>query len=174
MRTGLPLSAEGQPRMRTNIVAALVGLDESTYYDWANDNLMCVIIIEEAHAAENVDQIASTPGIDLLFIGTSDLSFSITGDKRNVGTPPVKTAMEKVVAAGRKYGIPVGCPAGSPEQMQAFRDMGLTFFQAPPDLNFLQQGIQRFTGSLAAAGLFGAGDAKANGIVKEDKPAQVC
>jgi 2-keto-3-deoxy-L-rhamnonate aldolase RhmA len=151
------------------------GLDESTYYDWANDNIMCVIIIEEAHAVENVDQIAATPGIDLLFIGTSDLSFSITGDKRAVGTQPVKAAMEKVVEAGRKCGIPIGCPAGSAEQMQVFKDMGLSFFQAPPDLNFLQQGIQQFTGSLAAAGLCGAaGDAKANGSFKEDKPAQVC
>merc|ERR1711908_127409 len=76
-----------------------------------NDNIMCCIIIEEKHAAENVDEIAQTPGIDLLFIGTSDLSFSITGDKTKVMTPPVKSAMEKVLAAGRKYGIPVGCPA---------------------------------------------------------------
>merc|ERR1712060_1014221 len=94
------------------------GLDETTYYDWAQENICCVVIIEESSAIDCLDDIAKTPGIDLLFIGTSDLSFSITGDKRNVDTEPVRSAMEKVVAAGRKYGIPCGCPAGGAEQMR--------------------------------------------------------
>ena len=60
------------------------GLDESTYYAWSNANMLCTVIIEEAAAADLVDEIAAVGGIDLLFIGTSDLSFSITGDKKNV------------------------------------------------------------------------------------------
>jgi len=147
------------------------GFDESTYYDWANENLMCVVIIEEKHAAENVDAIAATPGLDLLFIGTSDLSFSITGDKRNVATPPVRSAMEKVVAAGKKYCIPCGCPAGSAEQMKGFRDMGFTFFQGPADIGMLQQSCSRFMGSLADAGIFGGGEKATKSV---EKPAQVC
>ena len=38
---------------------------------------MVIMIIEEARAVENIDEIAATPGIDVMFIGTSDLSFSL-------------------------------------------------------------------------------------------------
>ena len=47
------------------------------YYDFADKNVMVVTNIEEAAAVENIDAIADTPGIDVLFIGTSDLSFSL-------------------------------------------------------------------------------------------------
>jgi len=129
------------------------GLDEAQYYDWAQDNICCIVIIEESCAIDCLDDIAKTPGIDVLFIGTSDLSFSMTGDKRNVNKEPVRSAMDKVVAAGKKYGIPVGCPAGSPEQMKEYIDRGFTFFQGPPDIGFLQKGINAFTSSLEDAGI---------------------
>jgi len=76
---------------------------------------MCCIIIEEGHAAEEIDELCKIPGIDLLFIGTADLSFSIAGDKTGLKSAPVQNAISKVLAAGRKYNIPVGCPAGSAE-----------------------------------------------------------
>merc|ERR1711879_683050 len=139
--------------------------------------MCCVVIIEEKEAIDNLDAIAETPGIDLLFIGTSDLSFSLTGDKRNVDTPPVVAAMDRVIEVGKKHGIRVGCPAGSAAQMSKFVDRGFTFFQAAPDTVFLKQGVNAFTSSLEDAGLRKqAGHAtkrrKVNGAAAA--PAQVC
>jgi len=129
------------------------GHDETTYYDWAQDNICCIVMIEEKEAMDCLDEIAATPGIDCLFIGTSDLAFSFTGDKRKTGVEPVYSACDKVVAAGKKHGLPVGCPAGSPEQMKALIARGFTFFQCPPDIGFLQKGINAFTSSLVDAGI---------------------
>jgi len=149
------------------------GLDESTYYAWSNANMLCTVIIEEAAAADLVDEIAAVGGIDLLFIGTSDLSFSITGDKKNVQSPEVQLAINKVLAAGKKHGVPVGCPAGTAEAMQALIARGFQFFQAPPEIGFLQKAVTAFSESLAH--LPGVGDG-ATDSKAEDKTAeaQVC
>jgi 2-keto-3-deoxy-L-rhamnonate aldolase RhmA len=37
---------------------------------------MVIVIIEEARAVEQIEEIAATPGIYVMFIGTNDLSFS--------------------------------------------------------------------------------------------------
>jgi 2-keto-3-deoxy-L-rhamnonate aldolase RhmA len=49
----------------------------STYYDSADKHMLTVCVIEENRAPERVDAIAATPGVDVLFIGTSDLSLSL-------------------------------------------------------------------------------------------------
>jgi 2-keto-3-deoxy-L-rhamnonate aldolase RhmA len=148
------------------------GLDESQYYDWAQDNICCVVMIEEKEAIDCLDDIAKTPGIDCLFIGTSDLALSFTGDKRKTLEEPVYSACDKVVAAGKKYGLPVGCPAGSPEQMKALISRGFTFFQCPPDIGFLQKGINAFTSSLTEAGIFKR--QKSGGVATNPSGGQVC
>ena len=129
------------------------GLDEEVYYEWANQNMMCVVIIEEGEAAANVDDIAGVGSLDLLFIGTSDLSFSVTGSKANVGSEAVQGCIAKVLAAGKKYGIPVGCPAGNAADMSVLKAQGFTFFQAPPELGLLQKAVADFADSLAESGI---------------------
>jgi 2-keto-3-deoxy-L-rhamnonate aldolase RhmA len=47
------------------------------YYDFADRNVMVIANIEEAKAVENIEAIASTEGLDVLFVGTSDLAFSL-------------------------------------------------------------------------------------------------
>jgi len=54
---------------------------------------MCCVIIEEGRAADDVEELAKIPGIDLLFIGTSDLTLSIMGDKSKLSDPKVQTAI---------------------------------------------------------------------------------
>src|SRR5215467_13600933 len=51
--------------------------EPGNYYDSADANILVIAMIEEAAAVERIDEIAATPGIDALFIGTSDLSFSL-------------------------------------------------------------------------------------------------
>jgi 2-keto-3-deoxy-L-rhamnonate aldolase RhmA len=51
--------------------------DGDRYHDSADENVTVIVIIEEARAVERIDEIAATPGVDVMFIGTSDLSFSL-------------------------------------------------------------------------------------------------
>src|SRR4029077_4816457 len=93
--------------------------DPTTYPDSADKNVVVIVIIEEVRAVENVDAIAATPGIDVMFIGTSDLSFSL-GLRGNQEHPRLQEALDRVVAAGQKHGKVVGRPAANAEQVQKF------------------------------------------------------
>jgi 4-hydroxy-2-oxoheptanedioate aldolase len=67
--------------------------------------LLLWCMIESRDAVENVRAIASTPGVGGLFVGPSDLSFSL-------GVPPsdprVEEAIRKVLSACKETGVPCG------------------------------------------------------------------
>src|SRR5207247_9610329 len=50
--------------------------DPNSYHDSADANVFVIAVVEEAAAVERIDEIAATPALDAIFIGTSDLSFS--------------------------------------------------------------------------------------------------
>ena len=117
------------------------------YYDFADNNIVVVVNIEETTAIENIEAIAATPGIDVLFIGTSDLSFSfgLRGDQNH---PLVIDAIKKVVQAARQAGKAVGRPLPKPDQYNRFVDEGFTFFQAQTEINLLAVGAQAYLTTL--------------------------
>ena len=93
--------------------------DRDRYPDSADENITVIVIIEEARAVENIEEIAATPGIDVMFIGTSDLSFSL-GLRGNQNHPTLQEAIAKVVAAGKRHGKFLGRPAASPEHIKDY------------------------------------------------------
>jgi len=113
------------------------------YIDSADENVTVIIIIEEVRAVAQIDEIAATPGVDALFIGTSDLSFSLglRGDQKD---PRLREAVTQVLEAGRRNGKAVGRPAQTPEQVKQYIDEGFQLFQAPTDLGFLTAGAKRY------------------------------
>jgi 2-keto-3-deoxy-L-rhamnonate aldolase RhmA len=113
------------------------------YYTAADQNVMVIAIIEEARAVENVDAIAATPGVDVLFIGVSDLSFSL-GLRGRQDEPALQEAIAKVVKAGKRHGKVIGRPAGTPEQLKQYVDQGFLLFQAPTELGFMLAGAKRY------------------------------
>ncbi len=123
-----------------------------SYYDFADRNVMVIIIIEEKRAIEKIDEIAATPGIDVMFIGTNDLSFSY-GHRGNATHPEVLEAIRKVAAAGRKHNVPVGRPAASPELIEQYRKEGFTFFQGPGDLALMSAGARPLLQALGKSGI---------------------
>jgi 2-keto-3-deoxy-L-rhamnonate aldolase RhmA len=123
------------------LAATRYGLSATDYVKFANDNVVVVVIIEQKQAIENIDAIASVPGIDVMFIGANDLSFSLgVGGKLN--DPLVEAAYEKVLAAGKKYGVPVGYPAGTPAEINKRIAQGFRFFQAGNELSLLRDGAR--------------------------------
>jgi len=112
------------------------GMSGSDYAKFANENVLVVVIIEQKQAIDNIEAIASVPGIDVMFIGANDLSYSLgVGGKLN--DPIVEEAVSKVLAAGKKYNIPVGYPAGTPAEINKRAAQGFRFFQASSDLGLM-------------------------------------
>jgi 2-keto-3-deoxy-L-rhamnonate aldolase RhmA len=118
-----------------------------SYYDCADANIVVICVVEEARAVERIDEIAATPGVDVLFIGTSDLSFSL-GLRGEQDHPLLREAIGKIVEAGKRHGKYLGRPAGSPAKAKEFLEQGFQLFQAPTEIGFLSAGADAYLSPL--------------------------
>jgi len=123
------------------LAASRWGMSGSDYAKFANENVLVVVIIEQKQAIDNIEQIASVPGVDVMFIGVNDLSFSL-GVGGKTTDPIVEEAVSKVLAAGKKHNIPVGYPAGNPAEINKRIAQGFRFFQASSDLGMMAAGAR--------------------------------
>lgn len=105
----------------------------SDYRQTANDNIMVIIMIETAIGVENVEQIAAVPGVDMIFIGPSDLaSFSGT----QAGDPKFEAMVKKVHDATMKAGLKLG-------SITAFKGRpDFTFFVGGDEASLIKAGAQ--------------------------------
>ncbi len=133
-------------------LATLTWSEPGNYYDSADANVMAMAVIEEASAVEQIDEIAATPGLDVLFVGTSDLSFSM-GLRGRQDAPELQRAVARVAEAARRHGKFAGRPAGTPEQVQTYMQEGFLVFQASTDLQFLAEGARRYLEPLGIEGI---------------------
>ena len=89
----------------------------NNYYNEANQEVLCLAMIETAEAMENLESIVSTPGLDGIYIGPSDLSLGIGNGKLPPGfdreEPEMKLAIKSVLEAAKKAGIVAGLHCGS-------------------------------------------------------------
>jgi 2-keto-3-deoxy-L-rhamnonate aldolase RhmA len=124
-------------------LAKFTWTDAARYSDSADENVTVIAIIEEARAVEHIDEIAATPGIDVLFIGTSDLSFSLglRGDQKH---PALADAISKVVTAAKRHGKFVGRPGVTPDQVAQYIEQGFQLFQAPTDIGLMMSGAKSY------------------------------
>ncbi len=112
------------------------------YADSADANVVTVLVIEQVEAVENIDAIAATPGIDVLFIGTSDLSFSL-GLRGRQDEPALNEAVERIAAAAKRHGKFLGRPVPAPPKIPAFREQGFQFFQCATELGLMRLGARQ-------------------------------
>ena len=119
------------------------------YRNTANNNTMIVAMIESPKGVEIADQIAAVPGVDVVFVASSDLG-SFTGKRQ--GDPEYEALATKVHDAVLKAGLKLGGP-------QAWRDRpGYTFFQGSSDKGLIRTGTQ------SALGLNTKGKAAPKGV----------
>lgn len=114
---------------------------EEGYADFADRNVMVVAMIEEYRAIERIDEIAVTPGIDVLFVGSSDLSFSM-GFRGRQDEPELQAALDSVVAAAKRHGKFAGRPAFNHASIPGLIERGFQFLQAPSEVRLMSDGAK--------------------------------
>ncbi len=120
---------------------ALWGAD---YREAANDNIMIIAMIENPKGAAIADQIAAIPGVDVVFVASSDLS-SFSGYKQ--GDPQYETLVTKVKDSTLKAGLKVG----GPQAWKGTRE-GYAFFQGATDTSLVRAGAQASLGGAVHEG----------------------
>lgn len=68
-----------------------------------NDATLLILMVESKAAIDNIDAIAAVPGVDIVHIGTNDLSTDL-GHPGELAHPEVMAAIERVVKACNKHG----------------------------------------------------------------------
>ena len=95
------------------------------YQSTANDEILCIPMIETQEAVDNLDAILDVPGIDAVYIGPSDLGFSMgLVPKLDRDEPEIVKIYEKVLAATKKRGLQAGIHTGSAEYAAKAIGMG--------------------------------------------------
>jgi 4-hydroxy-2-oxoheptanedioate aldolase len=108
------------------------------YFTHADDEVLCIAMVETAEALANLDDIVSVPGVDAVYVGPSDLSVSL-------GLPPAydheepvfSGAIDRVVEACRKHDVVPGIHAGGPAVARKRIEQGFLMIEMCDDAGSL-------------------------------------
>ncbi len=117
----------------------------------ANRDHLTAIQIETLGALNQVDQIAAIDGVDLLFVGPSDLSQAL-GILGQMDHPRLWEGYDAVAAACKKHGKNWGSVAPTTQFAQRVYDKGCRMINLGGDVTCLRAGIE--AAMSANAGLF--------------------
>ena len=118
------------------------GKSPADYLKDANHDTLVFAMIETQEALDSVEQIATVPGLDGLFVGPSDLSIALSnGAELNRLSAANLSAMKNIVDVARKNKLVAGAFAGTPEIVKTYAAMGYTFITAVTDNDVLKLGV---------------------------------
>jgi 4-hydroxy-2-oxoheptanedioate aldolase len=104
-----------------------------------NDNLLVIVMLESPLSIKNADAIAAVPGVDVLLVGTSDLTLEM-GLPGQLMHPEVVKAYQTVVDACKKHGKWAGMGGVYTEEgLAKYIGMGIKVVLAGSDMQFLMQ-----------------------------------
>jgi 2-keto-3-deoxy-L-rhamnonate aldolase RhmA len=78
--------------------------DWDSYATRANREVMAVALIEDAATLTDIESVARMPGIDVCFVGPTDLSVALGVPGATFDHPALGAALDKVVDATRRHG----------------------------------------------------------------------
>ena len=83
--------------------------DGEGYFSGANEAVQCIPMVETVAALENLDDIVSTPGVDAVYVGPSDLSVSLgLQPGNNDGQAAFDDALAAIVDACQRHDVVPG------------------------------------------------------------------
>ncbi|MBR2748861.1 MAG: 2,4-dihydroxyhept-2-ene-1,7-dioic acid aldolase [Firmicutes bacterium] len=125
------------------------------YIEWAAQNTMIGLQIENKDAIDNIEEILSVPGIDFIMSGRNDLSQSlgVGGDKTH---PLVLAAEQKISDAANKAGVTVALNMNPfsgdvVENTKKLLDKGSKMITLGTDIGFIMNNFREVAGKVKSA-----------------------
>jgi 4-hydroxy-2-oxoheptanedioate aldolase len=119
------------------------------YAKEANSEIACIVMIETAEGIDNLEAIVTTPGVDGVYIGPSDLALALgmapVGDNDD---PRHAAVVERIRSACRAAGVAVGIHTSSVEFTRRYIEAGFQFVTLGTDSGFMSRAA---SGELRAA-----------------------
>ncbi|MEX2431200.1 MAG: aldolase/citrate lyase family protein [Dehalococcoidia bacterium] len=141
-----PMGTRGLAGVR----AAGYGLDGplAAHVEQANENSTVVVQIETMQAVERADEIIATEGVDVVFLGPTDLSVAL-GVHGQTRHPKVLETIEALTKKINAAGKMAGTIARDAQDYAYWRDRGMGFFLTGAS-NLLAAGAKEYVESIKA------------------------
>ncbi|MSU23627.1 MAG: 2-dehydro-3-deoxyglucarate aldolase [Opitutus sp.] len=125
------------------------GGDFEDYYLHAHERLLTVVQIETPEGVANSDEIAAIDGVDVLFVGPTDLSYNM-GIRDQLESPRFVAALQTVSAAAKQHGKAAGILVHNNALVPKVRELGYTFVALGSDGGAVRTGLLGFAATLKA------------------------
>jgi len=107
-----------------------------TYLHTASDEIAVIVQIETGEALQEIEAIATVPGVDGVFIGPSDLSASL-GHINDAEHEDVQSAIKTAIEKLKGVGTPAGILAFNPDHAKRYIEWGFQFVAVGSDISLL-------------------------------------
>ena len=105
-------------------------------YVQALRDIVVVIMVEKHSVVENLEEVLSVPGVDMIQWGGSDYSMSV-GRAGERNSPEMQKIERRVFETSLRMGIPPRAEINTADQAKYYRDMGVEHFCIGTDINIL-------------------------------------
>jgi 4-hydroxy-2-oxoheptanedioate aldolase len=138
---GLRYPPEGTRGVAKMVRATGFGRNFDAYLNNSKEEIIGVLQIESKEVLSHLDEIAGLDGVDVLFIGPSDLSMSL-GIFGQFNHALFKDALEKTIQAANKHGKATGILLSNPDDYTHYHNMGIKLIACGADATFVAAGAR--------------------------------
>ena len=115
----------------------------------SHDEILVILQTESPEGVDNAEAIYSLPGCDAIFVGPNDLQAQMrTPDGQDPSPEDFEAMLQRVLAAGKKTGCPVGLHTQTTEQVEMRIAQGWQFLAIGSELRFMTVEAQRLVTAL--------------------------
>ena len=119
------------------------------FLKYSNEELLSIIMVENTEMAAQVPELCKNPNIDVLFIGTGDMSQSL-GVLGQPQHEKVQAVVEQIVRDAKAGGKYVGVIAGNLEEAQHYVNLGIQYIAYGAEINMIASKFHEVVADLNA------------------------
>jgi 2-keto-3-deoxy-L-rhamnonate aldolase RhmA len=107
----------------------------------ANEQMLTGVLVEDADGLRNLDAIAATPGLDLIYLGIYDISLAL-GIPGSLEDPRVLEVVRTAVQTIEERGLAAGAVARDREHLRLLLDAGFRYISYLVDTAIIRAGFE--------------------------------
>jgi len=142
---------QGQRSFGPTRASLTMGAD---YAATANADVLCFAMIETRSGMENLREIVTTPGLDAIYVGPSDLTLGLTGTRYRIGLdrtePEMIEALRTILAAAHGAGIKAALHCATPNYAAQALEWGFDLVTLANDVALLRDAASASIAALQA------------------------
>jgi 4-hydroxy-2-oxoheptanedioate aldolase len=125
------------------------GATADEYYKRADDEILVIIQTEHIDAVEIADEIYSVPGLDAVFVGPNDLTYSMRSADGTFASKEVfESTLTRIREAAKRNNLPCGLHVFSPADALRRAAEGWQFIAVNSELKMMLDGAAALTGAI--------------------------